>query len=268
MPGLNTIKHLSTLICITALPAFLSHCAHKPIPEPTADNPLILKTVDTTHVTAVVLTGHMHVNLNTQLNHPHLSFEIPKNDIDNTNINIKNNTLYINNTNDRDLPTTYQLTLGTQLNALSLYGNVSVDAHRLDANQLTIVDASAGKVKLNGQIDIQRIDANKNSQLSIAWVDSPQLVVYANEQAHVNLAGVAKEFYIHLAGNALLNAQYLRANSTTISSNDASQADLMPLFSFQGFAHQNSTIYLYHQPEHQNIHTWDMANIFMKSYRP
>jgi lipopolysaccharide export system protein LptC len=149
-----------------------------------------------------------------------------------------------------------------------LRGDVAVSSEHIDTNKLTVIDASSANVNLNGQMDIGRIYANQSSHLSMTWVDSPSLVLYANDHAHVKLAGVAKEFYIHLADNALLDAQYLRANSVTISSNDSSQARLMPLFSFQGFAHQNSTVYLYHQPLHQNKHTWEGANIFMKSYRP
>lgn len=265
----STFKRLLTLFGVSALPLLLSHCTHhRPIPVPVDDKKIVVETVDTTHVTSVVLTGHMHVNINTQLNHPHLSFSIPKYDIDQTNIIIKNGTLYINNTNNHVLPTHYQLTLGTHLTSLSLNGDVAVSSQHLDAKKLTVIDASGGHVDLNGQMDIQRIYASQFSHLSVTWVDSPQLVLYANDHAHVKLAGVAKEFYIHLAGNALLDAQYLRASSVTISSNDFSQAHLMPLFSFQGFAHQNSTVYLYHQPLHRNTHTWEMANIFMKTYRP
>jgi hypothetical protein len=269
MLRVKSLKRFATLISICALPLALSHCAHKntvPFLEDKSQ-PNIAK-VNTTQVTQVVLAGHMHVNLNTQLHHPHLSFRIPKAHAAYTNIRIENHTLYINNTRNSAMPTHYNLTIGKHLHLLSLHGNVSVNARQLNTKQLTIIDASGGRVSLNGQIDAQRIYASQHSHLSIAWVDSPLLVVYANDHAHLNLAGVTKEFYIHLAGNSQLNAQYLRAASVTISSTGISQAKLMPLYSFQGFAHEGSIVYLYHHPKHQNKYTWEAANIFMKSYRP
>jgi hypothetical protein len=268
MLRLGSTKQIPTLLCLSALPFLLSHCTHHtPTPTPMS-NPMTLESVDTTHVTSVVLIGHMHVNLSTQLQHDHLSFTIPKNDIDHTQISIHNGTLFIDNTHNRSMPTHYQLTIGSTLNELSVHGDVSVSSEHLDTQKLHIIDASNGEVNLKGQMDIQRIDATEHSHLSIAWVNSPKLVILADKDAQVTLAGIAKEVYIHLDGNASLDAQYLRSNAITISSYHTSQANLMPLDSFQGFAHDSSTVYLFHKPTFMNQHTFEMGNIFMKTYRP
>lgn len=269
MLRLTALKRLTTLLSICTMPFVLAHCAsQKQVPFPAAPTDRGTAVVNTSKVTRVVLSGHMHINLNTRLHRQHLTFKLPLGQSADRDVQIIGHTLYINNTHDSNMPNHFNLTIGKHLNVLSLHGNVSVDAQKLDTKQLTIIDASGGRVNLNGRIDVQRIYASQHSHLNITWVDSPVLVLYGNDHAHVNLAGNTKEFFIHLTGSAELDAQYLRAGAVTISSNAYSQSHLMPLNSFQGFAHQGSTVYLYHHPKHMNSHTWGAGNIFMQSYRP
>jgi|GEM_PF-3382505 len=268
MLRVKNFKRLTTLISVCALPLLLSHCARNPVPMLTNKSKASIAKVNTSQVDRIVLNGHMHINLNTKLHHPELTFRIPHAHTVYANIHIKHHTLYINNRLNNNMPNHYNLTVGKHVRLLELHGNVSVTAHHLDTKELTIIDASGGRVNLDGQIDAQRIYASQHSRLAVAWVNSPLLVVYANDHAHLKLAGATKEFFVHQTDQALLNAQFLRANTVTISSNGQSIARLMPLNSFQGFAHQDSTIYLYHRPTHQNKHTWARANIFMKSFRP
>ena len=276
--SLSLNRILSTLaLCIATL--LLSHCAFIKSSMNSANGDIdqyVIHThpnsavthIDTSHITQVIAHGNMHINLRSTQQKSDLSFRLTKHEAMATFLKIHNHTLYIHNRLDHPAPRQFQLTVNKPLRLLSVHGNVSVNVHNLHTKALTVIDASGGKVTLNGMIDLQRLYASQHSNLQVTWVKSPKLVIYADDHAHISLAGIANRMYAHLTGRAHLDAQYLRTGAATVSTIDTSTANIFALNSLQAFAHNQSQINLFHAPTYKNQHTWQQAEVFMRSYRP
>ena len=263
-----------SVVGILALPLLLTHCRATNMPTPFPAAPDItpkhptMTVVKTSHINRISMSGNVRLILSTQPNHQNLIFRIPSDHPSQPYVSTKGHTLTIKNDSDTKHPLVMHLVIGSRLHLLTVDGTASVVSTNLHTKNLTVVDSSSGLVDLRGMLDLRTLYASGGSRFSALWVNSPKLIIHGDDQAHIHLAGTTKALFARTTGSTRLDAQALRANTITINSTDQSQAKLLPIFSFQGFAHDQSILYLYHKPPHMNRHTWDMGNIFMASYRP
>ena len=148
-----------------------------------------------------------------------------------------------------------------QLNHLVVTGRLAVDGRQLTSDHLTLIDHSSAPVHLNGVMSVDRILADKHSDLNIQWINGGALQINASDHAHVNLSGRADQVFVTLSGHATLVAPYLRGQNWLVRTTDAAQAEVFPLLTLRAFADNNSNIYYYADPHHLTTHIVSYGNV-------
>lgn len=148
-----------------------------------------------------------------------------------------------------------------QLNRLVVTGRLAVDGRQLTSDHLTLIDHSSAPVHLNGVMSVDRILADKHSDLKIQQINGGALQMNLSDYAHVNLSGRIEQVLATLSGHATLIAPYLHGNNWLVHTKDAAQADVFPLQTLRAFADNTSNIYYYAVPNHLTSHTTSYGNV-------
>ncbi len=78
---------------------------------------------------------------------------------------------------------------------------------------------------------------------------------------------MAKTLYARLAGNAILGAQYLRANHIQVQTQNNASAYVMPLNTLRAFASGRANIYYYSHPKNLTRDTKQSGNVLQMALR-
>lgn len=155
---------------------------------------------------------------------------------------------------------TVELSQG-KINHLVVSGRLAVAGHQLTSDHLTLIDHSSAPVHLNGVMSVDRILADKHSDVKIQWVNSGALQIDASDYAHIDLSGRADQVFVTLLGHATLAAPYLRGQNWLVRTSGAAQAEVLPIFTLRAFAGNKSNIYYYMVPHHLTASTRSHGNV-------
>jgi hypothetical protein len=144
-----------------------------------------------------------------------------------------------------------------KLNLKSLYAKDKVDItlHNIASSQLTVQNATAGKVRIVGEADLRRINFTGNGNLAIYWINSPYLEVNANGQGNILLAGVAKTLDAHLSQRVHLFARQLRAEEGFIQTQNQARTEITITNKLSASAKDASVIYYARPVKFLNTYT-------------
>lgn len=154
------------------------------------------------------------------------------------------------------------------LNEISLLGNSTLHASNIRSYGLVLATSGNNNVQLDGTgvFNIAKIDARGNSDVSVQWVNSNDLLVEGDDYAQIKLAGVAKILQVRLAGTSLLDAKYLRPDIALVDTQDFATADILATHSLYAFATDHSNIYYYKTPGYYLDNTQISGNVLQLAH--
>lgn len=154
------------------------------------------------------------------------------------------------------------------LNDISLLGNSTLEASNIRNYGLVIAANGNNHVRLDGQgvFNIAKIDARGNSEVSVQWVNSPELQIVGDDYAQISVAGVTKLLQVRLAGVSSLDAKYLRPDIALVDTRDFATADILAKDSLYAFAIDHSNIYYYKTPGYYLDSTQISGNVLQLAH--
>lgn len=182
---------------------------------------------------------------------------------------VRNHTLYIRNQTpgvDSARPVKILVRLH-QLNELDASDATSVTTRNLKTDQLIIKADNRGTIRLNGQINLKRIQAKGPGLIAVKWVSGPDINITTQNRARLKLAGVAKQIHIRASGKSRVDAQYLRAQSAVVRTRNQASVKVLAKDALHAFAFGRSNIYYYKNPKRINRYTQDSGNVLQLDWR-
>lgn len=155
-----------------------------------------------------------------------------------------------------------------ELTKLVVNGQANVAGTNLHSHGLTIEANGSGKIKLIGMINLKNIQQTGQNRLYLRWIDSDTLTVTSTDAGFIYLGGIAKTVYARLYHRATFNAEYLRANTMQVQTNDYASAFVYPVTTLRAFANDNGNIYYYAYPYHMTRSTSQSGNVLQMAWRP
>ncbi len=171
---------------------------------------------------------------------------------------ITNNSFAIKNPTDKPI----NLSLGgkalTTLNATES----TVHSNRITiTHPLNITANGDARINLTGMIDVNSINAADDANITLSWVNSPNLTIDAAGRSHLQLSGHVQTSNIHLADYAALEARSLTTVNNKTKTEDHALANIKVMNTLRAFASNDSGIYYTAKPAHLTRSSLDQANI-------
>lgn len=141
--------------------------------------------------------------------------------------------------------------------AVNVSGNVRVRSiYHSGNNQINIIGANglspfkiyaegAGKIGINGQVNIQEIIAKGQTSVYVYPVNSQRLHTVEMDQAHIGLAGVARDLYVETAGESRFFGRRLCTHNAYVTARDKSHVNVAATNKIFVTATQRSSVYYF-----------------------
>jgi hypothetical protein len=155
----------------------------------------------------------------------------------------------------------------SNLNRLSLYGSANLTARSLDCPNLIVEAADDSQVYVRGEVGIfQLLVPEGDPYIDISRVNSRDLLIEA-DGGTISLAGATQFMDARLAGDAHLNAKYLRVNKIWIQTTDNALAEVVVTRTLRAFADANSNVLFYNRkPKYLTDVTQISGNVLQIGY--
>lgn len=148
-----------------------------------------------------------------------------------------------------------------ELTSLTYNGTGVVDTRALSGKNLNVDIPNAKQVRMQGQMDVQRLSYGGNTHTTLYWINTPTLSITGSGHSVINLAGVVGDLTVMLSGNSYLNARYLRAKTIFVNTADNARADVSPLINLNAFATGHSNIYYFNDPLYIHDYRYEDGDI-------
>ncbi len=134
------------------------------------------------------------------------------------------------------------------LRRLDLRGTGTTDIAGINSPYLRIHLSGKPRVKLSGRMNVAALEVNNDARLSLYWIKSPVLTIRAFGQAFIQLAGVVEKLNVELWDNARFNGRYLRAKRAFVKTHDHAVAEMSAVSRQHTLASDTSDIHFYNLP--------------------
>lgn len=231
------------------------------VPPPAVPAPVVLNPneyITTEYAPApfsgIILKGNLNVEIDGNHWQPSVTISGPRYVFSYLNVTEKNGVLCIN----EDARHRWGVIPAAPLNVLictnevtnlSYTGIGQVTSNNIGKYGINLNVSGNSNLNLSGQIMLGQLTAANNSHVSLYWIDSNFVKVYAGDNAQVSLAGSATNLNADVSGYASINAKYLRSKQAYVETSDGSNAVVYVTKSLSALANDQSTIYYYPDPE-------------------
>lgn len=134
------------------------------------------------------------------------------------------------------------------LNSLITGGTTVVRGENITSRGLNIVANDQSSIYLHGDFVVRHLQDNSSGRIDLAGLNNGDLLIDCSGSGVVHLTGSAAVLTAHLAGNARLEAQGIRAREVYVSTHDHACAKVFPLYALYAFADDYSNIFYFNRP--------------------
>jgi len=141
-----------------------------------------------------------------------------------------------------------RITMPATLRNLVLAGDTHLRSSGVRTSALTIYTRDQASVSIKGVVNLQKIEGNSSGGVNLGWINSRSVVIGSSGSGKIILSGYAPVLTAHLAGNACLEAEFLRTRDVYVETRDTAIARVLPVNSLYAFACNFSNIYYFKTP--------------------
>lgn len=151
--------------------------------------------------------------------------------------------------------------LSSDLRAVHLTHDADVTLESIQTHHgITIIDESHGHLIVNGRITLKKLVKYSRGLVRINWINSTCLTLDIRG-GDVRLAGIARQVYANVSGDACVDLRSLRARRAFVYAKDHAHINVLALDSLNAFASDDASIDYFKRPKQLAIHTQDRAQV-------
>ena len=169
---------------------------------------------------------------------------------------VRNHILYLKS----DQPSSVTLYMPS-IEYIATYNNASIKGYNVRSQGLVIKSLNNSHILLNGQINLKAINSSDKSQVYIDWAKGNDIAVTLNNSSQIRLSGSTKQMHIQIQDHAILQAHFLRSQSTFVEASGNTIATVDAEKTLRGFATDSANIYYYGYPTNLTRFTKKNGNI-------
>lgn len=128
-------------------------------------------------------------------------------------------------------------------------GNGDINIIGADSDGLIITASGAGKTGIAGHVNLQQITAIDHSRVYVYWVNSRDVKVFECSEAHVGLAGAARNLNVQMRDGSRFDGQYLWTSHAVVKTQEAAIANVFAEKQLFAVALDYSQIYYFGSPQ-------------------
>ena len=147
------------------------------------------------------------------------------------------------------------------LSRLSAAGDTKIKLASIFTSALDVSLLDRSQVELTGIANLKHLSYSGDGTLKLHWLYTCDLDIAAHGHGHAFLAGVANTVKAEIAGSAVLDAKFLRAERVYSRTQGQAKAEFWPQEILTAFARERSMVTYYHEPRQRYFYPKDNASV-------